>query len=65
MHWYECNGVEGKTCQPIKKVNVGFVLNVTIFMILKKGIQKPESAVARVLKIFLIPGAVRNVKSSR
>ena len=65
MHWYECDGVEGKTCQPIKKANVGFVLNVTIFMIPKKGIQEQESAVARILKTFLIPGAARNVKSSR
>ena len=54
-----------KTCQPIKKANVGFVLNVTISMIRKKGIQKPESAVARVLKIFLKPGAALSVKSSR
>ena len=63
MHWYERNGVEIKTCQPIKKANDGSVLNVTIFMIPKKGIQEQESAVARILKTFLIPGAARSAKS--
>jgi hypothetical protein len=65
MHWKEWNGDEITKCQQIKNPNDGSVLNVTISMIPKKGIQKPESAMARVLKTFLIPGAARNVKSSR
>ena len=65
MLWYEYIGVVGKTCQPIKNTNDGSVLNVTISMIQKKGIQKPESAVVRVLKTFQIPGAALSVKSSR
>jgi hypothetical protein len=65
IHWYECNGDEERTCHPIKQTNDGSVLNVTIFMTQKKGILKPESAVIRVLKTFLIPGAALSVKSSR
>jgi hypothetical protein len=65
MHWFEYNGDEERTCHRIKNTNDGSALNVTISMILKKGIQKPESAMVRVLKTFLIRGAARSAKSSK
>jgi len=70
MHLYECNGDEATPCHrikypQIKNTNDGSALNVTISMILQKEIQKPEFVPEPVLKTFLIPGAARNVKSSR